>query len=165
MRLSLFARYRRRSIESSNFLEQSRRVTSHALASLTHVPNSEVALQRSISTSYNVVQCLPTLIMKQVNMNSSCRCERGLTVSVLTAAQLRARRWAALEAAPHQSGKRSTGKAISDRRVPFDVDVVDSMITTYRTEGRPSWLQPKKDNRSAAQAPDNKSRSLIWSRC
>ena len=97
-------------------------------------------------------------------MNPSCRCERGLTVSVLTAAQLRARRWAALEAAPHQSGKRSTGKAISDRRVPFDVDVVDSMITTYRTEGRPSWLQPKKDNRSAAQAPDNKSRSLIWTR-
>jgi len=118
------------------------------------------ALSSSDSAKIHRELQFPRTIQKAIDLDQLQRRSVSANPDNEAAAQLRARRWAALEAAPHQSGKRSTGKAISDRRVPFDVDVVDSMITTYRTEGRPSWLQPKKDNRSAAQAPDNKSRDL-----
>merc|ERR1712028_107196 len=74
------------------------------------------ALSSSDSAKIHRELQFPRTIQKAIDLDQLQRRSVSANPDNEAAAQLRARRWAALEAAPHQSGKRSTGKAISDRR-------------------------------------------------
>merc|ERR1711865_705522 len=118
------------------------------------------SLSQSDTTKIQRELKFPKTIQKAIDLEQLQQRSVSANPEKEAAARLRAQRWAELEAAPQQTEKRSGGKTISDRRVPFDIDQVDSMITTYRTENRPAWLLPQKNKQHAAQAPDSNSRDL-----